>query len=305
MTTRLKNILFLAVLGMLASACSAASHAATIDGTHISDEDVFAIRATQPDATAVGETFRGDLTTLIVTRATSLAASADFGLDDMESDAARQAFVATALPDELAILNSVAANQDLGPYAYDVVATQLAIRRAVASAIAHDPEFQQDIWDNDRDLLLEVCASHILAPTEEEAQAAKDRIDAGEDFAAVAGEVSLDQQSPGGALPCPSSPARFVQPFSSVVATAPVGELTVPFETEFGWHIVFVDSRAEPASFEEFVADPERWIPATRLASAYGLWRDEAVGRANIYVRSQVGIWFPQADGIIAPPASP
>lgn len=117
--------------------------------------------------------------------------------------------------------------------------------------------------------------------------------------------MSLDTFSPGGALPCPSSPTNYVEPFATVVATAPVGELTEPFETEFGWHVVRVDSREFPESFEAFAAEPERWLPQTVIEAAWANWRDEVVGRSSIIVRSQIGTWFPQADGIIPPPASP
>ena len=128
---------------------------------------------------------------------------------------------------------------------------------------------------------------------------------AGEDFGAVADELSLDTFSPGGQLPCPSSPSSFVEPFASVVASAPVGETTLPLQTEFGWHVVLVDSREGPESFEEFAEDAQRWIPIVELNQAYIAWRDEALGRAAIVVRSQIGTWFPQGDGILPPAESP
>lgn len=308
MTRRLKILVLVAALGVAASACSSATHAATVNGTPISDIDVLSVRSDDPGAGSAitdAETFRSDLTTLIVTRASLLAAESEFGLSDLDSDAARQAYLAVALPEELTIVNNVAANPALGSYAVEVVTTQLTIRWAVMSALANNPEFIQSIWDNDRDLLVEVCARHLVVETQEAAQAAKDRIDAGEEFGDVAADVSLDQQSIGGALPCPSNPVRFVEPFAVVVANEPVGEVTEPFVTDFGWHVVVIDSRDEPQTFEEFAADPERWIPAALLAAEYNSWRDAVVGRSDIVVRSQIGTWFPQADAIIAPAASP
>jgi len=307
-TRRLKILVLIAALGAFASACSSATHAATVNGTAITDAEVLAVRSDDPGSAGEisdGDTFRSDLTTLIVTRASALAAADDYGLDDLDSEAARQAFLAVALPEELTIVNNVSANPALGSYAVEVVTTQLAIRRAVISAMAQDPGFLQSVWDGDRDRLVQVCVRHLVVETQDGAQAAKDRIDAGEDFGDVATDVSLDQQSVGGALPCPVNPARYVEPFSSVVAGEPVGEVTDPFETSFGWHVVVIDSRDEPQSYEEFAADPERWIPAELLVAEFNAWRDAIVSRADIVVRSQIGTWFPQADAIIAPAGSP
>ena len=130
------------------------------------------------------------------------------------------------------------------------------------------------------------------------------RILAGEEFGAVAADVSLDP-SPGGQLLCPSKPRDYLDPFDDVVATAPIGEITEPFETRVGWHIVLVDSREEAESFEEFAQDPGRWIPLEALDVAWVEWRESDVARADIVVRSQIGRWFPQGDGILPPPESP
>ncbi len=46
--------------------------------------------------------------------------------------------------------------------------------------------------------LTTACVKHILVETLEEAEAAKARLEAGEDFAAVAGEVSHRHQHRGG-----------------------------------------------------------------------------------------------------------
>ena len=156
-----------------------------------------------------------------------------------------------------------------------------------------------------QNLLLLACARHVLVATEEEAQDARARFEAGEDFSALATELSLDTQSPGGALPCPSRPDDFLQPFSSVVATAPVGEVAGPVETQFGWHIVLVDSREFPQNLDELSQDPLRWLPPALVDAAWTGWINESLESANIEVRSQIGTWYPPVDGIIPPPPSP
>ncbi|MFV2000761.1 MAG: peptidylprolyl isomerase, partial [Acidimicrobiia bacterium] len=102
-----------------------------------------------------------------------------------------------------------------------------------------------------------------------------------------------------------SNPSVFIQPFSSVVATAPVGELIGPVQTEFGWHVILVESRETPATLDELAEDPLRWIPEEILDAAWSNWLNEAVADADIDVRSQIGTWYSAIDGILPPPDSP
>lgn len=66
----------------------------------------------------------------------------------------------------------------------------------------------------------------------------------GAKFETVAQRESADSGSAvlGGSLG-KSLPDKYVAPFASVVRTIKVGELSQPVQTEFGWHIIRVDSR--------------------------------------------------------------
>ena len=305
MTSRIRLAVLVAGAALALSACAAADYAATVNDVGISDADVIGLRTGEPEGRTEGEQFRGDLTTLIVIEAEVQGAAADFGITGLDTPEARATWLAQAGDAERNVVEGVASNPELTDSAVEAVTTQLMVRDAVSAALVRQEELLLRVWQEQQPSLVEVCPSHILVGSEEEAQEARDRVVAGEDFAAVADEVSLDTFSPGGALPCPSSPTNYVEPFATVVATAPVGELTEPFETEFGWHVVRVDSREFPESFEAFADEPERWLPQTVIEAAWANWRDDVVGRSSITVRSQIGTWFPQADGIIPPPASP
>ncbi len=97
-------------------------------------------------------------------------------------------------------------------------------------------------------------ASHILVSSEEEAKAAKERIDGGEEFATVAEELSSDPGSAanGGDLGW-FGPGQMVPPFEEAVGSLEKGEVSEPVQTDFGWHIISLsDSRiASKPSFEE------------------------------------------------------
>lgn len=66
----------------------------------------------------------------------------------------------------------------------------------------------------------------------------------GADFAQTAMSFSNDTTSAinGGALGR-GGPGRFVAPFEEVANSLPVGEVSQPVETQFGWHLIRVDER--------------------------------------------------------------
>ena len=88
-----------------------------------------------------------------------------------------------------------------------------------------------------------LCSSHLLVETEPEASAAIARLDAGEDFAALAAEISTGPSGPtGGDLGC-VAPATFI--FSEFVdGAAAVGGAGIsdPVQSQFGWHVIHVRS---------------------------------------------------------------
>jgi peptidyl-prolyl cis-trans isomerase C len=305
MTRLLRTSLLLAIIALAASSCSTATDAATVNGNPITDATVLGLRTTEVDAVIRGEGFRNDLTTLIVAQAGLDAAEAQFGITGLDTPDARAEWLAQAPPDKAGIVASVESNPELTQSAADVVTTQLMLQEAVVEALADDKDALRGIWDTNRSVLMEVCVRHIVVPTIEEASAAYDRVSGGEDFSSVADEVSLDTASEGGQLACPSSPSSWVPSFGDVVATAPVGVVVPPFQSEIGWHVAIVDDRQEPATFDDFAADPDRWLTDPVLNVAFAAWRDDAVAAADIVVRSQIGRWFPEGDGILPPPASP
>jgi len=89
----------------------------------------------------------------------------------------------------------------------------------------------------------EVRASHILVDTEEEALELKEKIKSGEDFARYAAEFSnCPSGSNGGDLGF-FSKGMMVKPFEDVAFTIPVGVVSDPVKTQFGWHLVLVTEK--------------------------------------------------------------
>ncbi|WP_373354878.1 peptidylprolyl isomerase [Pseudoroseicyclus sp. CXY001] len=107
---------------------------------------------------------------------------------------------------------------------------------------------------------LEYNASHILVPTQEDAADVIARLEAGEEFAALAQELSEDPGSGanGGGLGWFGA-GMMVEPFQAAVETLEVGEVSGPVESQFGWHVILLNEtrEQEPPAFEEVAGDIE------------------------------------------------
>jgi len=299
-----ETLILAAAAAILAVACADTTVVATVDDAAIDEASVTQLRYSYAEAaTYDAEGFRGDLTNLIYLEAQKSAAEQDFGItgfDDPERIAAK---IANPTEDEAQIFANVGSDPDRSDATKAAVAEQLLIRDAVVAELANDEVYLAGIYENQPALLVSVCARHILVASSEEADAVKARLDAGEDFAEVANELSLDANSVGGELPCPIAAADYVEEFSTAAALLPVGEISTPVPTEFGWHILVVDDRTGPDSFEVLVADPTAYLHTSALSELWVPWVNNAIQSATIEVASQVGTWTYASNGIVPPPA--
>ncbi len=88
------------------------------------------------------------------------------------------------------------------------------------------------------------AARHILVETEAEAEDLKRKIDDGADFAALAKEHSrCPSGKEGGALGTFGQGAMVPEFDRVVFGDLPVGEVSEPVKTEFGYHVIEVTER--------------------------------------------------------------
>jgi hypothetical protein len=138
-----------------------------------------------------------------------------------------------------------------------------------------------------RDAALSQCPSrryvaHILVATLAEAQTLKRQLDAGASFADLARQHSTDTASAvrGGALGCLDA-QQFVAPFQQAASSQPIGQVSDPVQTQFGFHLILVTNQP-PASELARVALVEvlglaQGQPVT-VDPRYGVW-DRRNGR--------------------------
>lgn len=84
----------------------------------------------------------------------------------------------------------------------------------------------------------EYNASHILVETEEEAKALITELDGGADFAELAKEKSTGPSGARGGELGWFGKGAMVAPFEEAVMALEVGALSVPVQTQFGWHVI-------------------------------------------------------------------
>jgi len=83
-----------------------------------------------------------------------------------------------------------------------------------------------------------VRAAHILVATENEAKEVILRLESGDDFAAIARELSLcPSKAQGGDLGVFGRGAMVAE-FESASFALGVGEVSEPVQTRFGWHVI-------------------------------------------------------------------
>jgi parvulin-like peptidyl-prolyl isomerase len=115
--------------------------------------------------------------------------------------------------------------------------------RLLEAVTADTPREDEQIW-----------ARHILVTTEDEAKAVIERLNKGEDFGALAVELSKDPGSgaKGGDLGWFGKGAM-VPPFEGAVYALKPGEISAPVQSDFGWHIIQLIARQNrPLNAEEY-----------------------------------------------------
>jgi len=119
----------------------------------------------------------------------------------------------------------------------------------VAMAEISDEELQAeyDAQYADADPVEEFNASHILVETEEEAQALIDALADGADFAELAAESSIGPSGPNGGQLGWFTAGMMVPEFETAVFELEAGEVSVPVQTQFGWHVILLNEVREQA----------------------------------------------------------
>lgn len=151
-----------------------------------------------------------------------------------------------------------------------------------------------DIKSGDKKALVpQISARHILIQPSEvvspevaklQAERLYEQLQAGADFATLAATYSADPGSArdGGSLGW-VSPGTMVPEFEEVMRNTVVGQISKPFQTQFGWHVLKVDATREQDMTEELQKRMAQQLLGERqFDTEVDSWLREV--RANAYV---------------------
>jgi hypothetical protein len=158
----------------------------------------------------------------------------------------------------------------------------------------------------------QTCASIILVATQADADAALARVEAGEDFATVAGEVSLDQSSTtGGDIGCFGEGELGVPDLETAFAAAAEGDVVGPVSLQVAgadgvtpvdqFVVAQVTSKGLPT--EEQIREDLAAAAAQEAAQEDPLTPviEEAFADADIRVASRYGTWDAELRSVVPP----
>ena len=145
--------------------------------------------------------------------------------------------------------------------------------------------------------------AHILVETQKEADDVRARADAGEDFAALAEETSIDEGTAvnGGAYTAVRGLS--VEEFDAAAYALEIDQLSPPVKTQFGWHIIKALGDIEPAStrlLDEATPEIEGVLRSELESAAIDAFLDAVVAKYEDKVLYAPGFEPPRRD---EPPA--
>ena len=294
--------LLVGILALVAAACGSSDEvAAVVNGTEITVADVETFAQTTFEEAA--GPFNQALNTLVAWQITEDGANADFAYDASvdEVDEQLQSVLDNA---QFESVEDMAESQGVATSTIRSYVVLLMTQEAIAAELEQtldqpgDEEIDAQLTDN-LPAWTTVCAAHILLETEEEAQAVAERLEAGEDFATLAMELSIDPGSGanGGNLDCMVA-GGYVQPFAEATIEAPIGEVVGPVQSEFGYHLIIVSERTTATTDEVRAA-----LLENALTTAFNDWYLATAQAAEVTVTEQYGQWVAEPEPRVLPPS--
>lgn len=141
-------------------------------------------------------------------------------------------------------------------------------------------------------------AAHLLVETREQADTLRAQLVAGANFTELARTESQDTGSAevGGQLGCFDA-TQYVPEFATAADALPLGQVSEPVQTEFGFHVILMSDTIPFEALEEQIRND--LAPATNSTPKL----DEMVAKAKVEVDPRYGTWKVQeGQGAVVPP---
>lgn len=298
-----RRLFVILAAALLAASCSSGDTLATVNGVAVTRDDVLGMNPGYEDPVGVltGADLRQDVTNLIVLEVAVQAAQENYGVSIDES----------AITDRIANpperwATFVVPIDDGSDETRRRAIVSLVVDAVIPQQVAEDYGGWAGLLDSNPELVAKTCVRHINVATEEEGDDVLARLLAGEDFVALAAEVSLDQDSPDGLITGPDGAcltwySAYAPEFAAAAATAELNTPSGPVPFLDGYSVFRVEDRFMPASAEELAATPMDYLDLNVVGSYYSAWVSDELRVADIDVSSALGSWSADALGIVAP----
>ncbi|MCM3712631.1 peptidylprolyl isomerase [Halalkalibacter oceani] len=173
----------------------------------------------------------------------------------------------------------------LDTFTEEYIIPPLILQQLASADVEVTEEAKQAYYEENSEQFSEqVEASHILVEDEATAQEVLDKLEAGEDFAALAEEYSIDGSAANGGELGYFGKGRMVAPFEEAAFSLEVGEISEPVESDYGFHIIKVTG--QKASYEDFAADIEQILIQEQSKSTEEVM-NELLEQSDIDIRDQ------------------
>lgn len=169
------------------------------------------------------------------------------------------------------------------------ILTQIAINKVMGEVAVAESEIQR-YYDANKEMFQEqekVSAKHILVSSEEEALKIKEEIDGGKAFEDAAKEYSsCPSKERGGDLGA-FSKGQMVPEFENAAFAQEIGEVGAPVKTQFGYHLIKVESKIPPATmdFESVKDGIRKRLYQERQSMKYSWYIDQLKGKYKVEMK--------------------
>ncbi|MFJ8354082.1 peptidylprolyl isomerase PrsA [Bacillus paramycoides] len=147
---------------------------------------------------------------------------------------------------------------------------EIALEKAIKATVT-----DKDVKDNHKP---EMKVSHILVKDEKTAKEVKEKLNNGEDFAALAKQYSEDTGSKeqGGEI-ADFAPGQTVKEFEEAAYKLDAGQVSDPVKTSYGYHIIKVTDKKELKPFDEVKDKIRKDLEQQRLQDTTGKWKQQVI----------------------------
>lgn len=310
-------VLFLAALAMLLTACgSSASAAARIGDDEISkDELAVAVGvyrsiftgqqgdcglpdpAAEPDPTACERAVLGDL--VLTNLAEDYASTNGIEVPETEVDAAVASLEEQYGAEQLreAFATNGVTRQDL----VDLVRASL-LQQAVVEAVTIEELGEDGLRSRYEEQIADfstIEVDHVLVASQAEARDVYESATAEgfsrQDFRDLAKQVSTDPGvAENGGTYGPVAATTFDPAFASGALALEPGEISEPIKTQFGWHVIRLESK-EVSSFEEV----REQVVGQESTAVFGDWLRRRVEDVDVEVNPGLGRYDPETFTVV------